>query len=572
MGWTKALNFPSFINRAKATVSVEEMLRSQLLWLLLLRIVLYTLLLAISYLFPAGPLEVSLLPAEIFSLLLLLVFMTTMFSAIFLLVFQGNLRNFGFVQIFLDTLFVSLLVFFSGASSSIFTSAYFFPIVAGGLILPRKGGLLAAAAATLIYGTLLVLESQGLYPIYLDDGMSISAKSSSAVLNHFAVLGLTFFLAAILSALFGSRLQKTENALSDSLKNFNSLAILHKQIFDNITTGIITITEGGQITSANNAVTKITGLQPDDLLGTPLAELFPGIELHTENHRQTTDFIKEDGTHVRIGYAHMLIQRSPDEQTEQHPPHTIITLRDISEIEQLERQVRQTEKLAAIGMMSASIAHDFRNPLTAISGSAQVLANEFSAAGTKDYSNFELAKIILRESNRLIEEISDFLKFSRPEHAKCGWFSLRSCLGEVLQVCRADPEWPKSAQIILDFPETLDIWADENQLFTVLIYLLQNALAFCPKGEERITIAAIESGKVGPGPETVTIAVSDNGPGIEESRREQIFEPFYTTRPEGTGLGLAIVRQTVEEHRGSISVDRGKDGGARFTISLPLPQ
>jgi len=572
MGWTKALNFPSFINRAKATVSVEEMLRSQLLWLLLLRIVLYTLLLAISYLFPAGPLEVSLLPTEIFSLLLLLVFMTTMFSAIFLLVFQGNLRNFGFVQIFLDTLFVSLLVFFSGASSSIFTSAYFFPIVAGGLILPRKGGLLAAAAATLIYGTLLVLESQGLYPIYLDDGMTISAKSSSAVLNHFAVLGLTFFLAAILSALFGNRLQKTENALSDSLKNFNSLAILHKQIFDNITTGIITITEGGQITSANNAVTKITGLQPDDLLGTPLAELFPGIELHTENHRQTTDFIKDDGTHVRIGYAHMLIQRSPDEQTEQHPPHTIITLRDISEIEQLERQVRQTEKLAAIGMMSASIAHDFRNPLTAISGSAQVLANEFSAAGTKDYSNFELAKIILRESNRLIEEISDFLKFSRPEHAKCGWFSLRSCLGEVLQVCRADPEWPQSAQIILDFPETLDIWADENQLFTVLIYLLQNAMAFCPKGEERITIAAIESGKVGPGPETVTIAVSDNGPGIEKSRREQIFEPFYTTRPEGTGLGLAIVRQTVEEHRGSITVDRGKDGGARFTINLPLPQ
>jgi two-component system, NtrC family, sensor histidine kinase PilS len=572
MGWTKALNFPSFIDRAKATVSVEQMLRSQLLWLLLLRIVLYTLLLAISYLFPAGPLEVSLLPADIFSLLLLLVFMTTMFSAIFLLVFQGNLRNFGFVQIFLDTLFVSLLVFFSGASSSIFTSAYFFPIVAGGLILPRKGGLLAAAAATLIYGTLLLLESQGLYPIYLDGGMSISTKSSSAVLNHFAVLGLTFFLAAILSALFGSRLQKTENALSDSLKSFNSLAILHQQIFDNITTGIITITEGGQITSANNAVNKITGLQPDDLLGTPLAEVFPGIELHTENHRQTTDFIKDDGTHVRIGYAHMLIQRSPDQQTDKNPPHTIITLRDISEIEQLERQVRQTEKLAAIGMMSASIAHDFRNPLTAISGSAQVLANEFSASGTKDYSNFELAKIILRESNRLIEEISDFLKFSRPEHAKCGWFSLRSCLGEVLQVCRADPEWPKSAEIILDFPDTLDVWADENQLFTVLIYLLQNAMAFCPKGKERITIAAIESEKVGPGPETVTIAVSDNGPGIEEGRREQIFEPFYTTRPEGTGLGLAIVRQTVEEHRGSITVDRGEDGGARFTISLPLPQ
>src|SRR3989339_103079 len=135
------MDFSSFLGRARKTVSIDQMLRNQLLWMLLLRVVLYT--------------------------LLLIIFLTTIFSAFFLLIYQGSLRKFGFAQNLLDTCFVSILVFFSGSSESIFTTAYFFPIVAGGLILPRKGGILAAAAATLQYGAILALEAYGLYPVYL---------------------------------------------------------------------------------------------------------------------------------------------------------------------------------------------------------------------------------------------------------------------------------------------------------------------------------------------------------------------------------------------------------------------
>jgi two-component system sensor histidine kinase PilS (NtrC family) len=220
--------------------------------------------------------------------------------------------------------------------------------------------------------------------------------------------------------------------------------------------------------------------------------------------------------------------------------------------------------------MSASIAHDFRNPLTAISGCAQVLAREFSSEGKKGYANFELTNIILREANRLITTIADFLRFSRPEHCRCNWFSLRSCLEEVLQVLRADPAWPTTAQIVLDFKGTVDIWADEKQMFTVFNHFIQNGLAFCPVGKECITIKAQEIKTIEDN-EAIEISFRDNGPGVEESKREQIFEPFFTTRTDGTGLGLAIVKQTIEEHHGTITVQNGEAGGGIFSIIVPLP-
>lgn len=564
------MDFATFLGRARNTISIDQILRTQLLWMLLLRIVLYTMLLAISYVFQGSQFDIIVLPDSLLTLLLLFIYLTTVFSAFFLLVFQGNLYKFGIAQNFLDTVFVSLLVFFSGSSHSIFTSVFFFPIIAGGLILPRKGGLFAAAAATLQYGTILLFEAYGFYPEYLKDYLAIPPASSMTILNHFAVHGLTFFLAAILSALFGMRLQKTERALYASLQDFDRLAVFYKQIFDNISTGIITIDNHTVITSANNSIGSITGYDPARLIGNKVTDFFSDLELSKENIRLTSDFTKSDGTKVRIGYAVMAIQPAEQKKKDRDPPQKIITLQDISEIEKLERQVRQSEKLAAIGVMSASIAHDFRNPLTAISGSAQVLAKEFSSADNANYANFELVNIILRESNRVIVTIADLLKFSRPEHADCEWFAFRHCLDEVLQVLRSDPAWPATARVVFDFENSIDIWGDEKQLFTVLNHLIQNSLAFCPSNDETIIIRAEET-KTAADQDAIRISIIDNGPGVPEEVMEDIFEPFFTTRPDGTGLGLAIVRQTMAEHHGTVAVGSGEQGGAMFSLTLPLP-
>lgn len=571
------MNFLSFFTSSNPPVAnFNTILRNQLQWMLLLRIVLYSLLLGITYFFSDIKFAIIVMPNSILILLLLTVFTVSIVSSLILKRLKKNFHQFGIIQNILDTLFASVLIYFTGISQSIYTSVYFFAIIAGGLILPKKGGLIAAAASTIFYGTILSLEYSGIVPSYFNTFNFTPTGNFLEIINYFTVKGLTFFLAALLSAMFGIRLTTTEEVLSNTIHSFDRLYHLYKKIFDNISTGILTTNDQNIITSANNAVLLITGYSTNELIGQDLLDVFPTINQKSSASRLASDYVQKDGTKIRIGYS-VTSLRIPENKTSPVPPgpgleedSKLITLQDISEIEKLERQIRQGEKLAAIGMMSASIAHDFRNPLTAISGSAQVLAKDFSHLNRKaDEENLELTDIILRESNRLIGTIADFLKFARPDTAERQWFSLANCIDEVLQVCKADPLWPISCEIEIDMPPITDIWADDKQFFTVMNHLIQNSIAFCPKGNEKIIIQAQEH-HLSDKTELLQISIMDNGPGIAKNLEDKIFEPFYTNRTDGTGLGLAIVKQTVEEHKGTIEVSSSPLGGAKFTINLPL--
>ncbi len=566
----------SLFRKPDRNTDIDKLLSHQLLWMMLFRLVLYTSVLGISYFFRSERYTLILLPTTLSVLFLFIVYIATFSSAYFLITQKLNLRVFGVVQYLFDTFFASILVYYTGASQSIFSSVYFFPIIAGGLLLPNRGGLIAAAAATIQYGLTLFLEYSAIYPTFLTDYRFVPDQNAIAILNRFSVMGLTFFFAALLSSLFAGRLQRTETALSNTMKSYDRLSLRYKDIFDNIATGIITINREKVITSANNATTLITGYPVDVLIGSNFSVFLPNFDLETANTRLAANLVRKDGEKVRIGYSSTLLNHPNDQIVQDNEPlmftddYQIVTIQDISEVERMEKQMRQTEKLAAIGRMSASIAHDFRNPLTAISGSAQLLAREFSMNNNRDNTDIELVNIINRESNRLNRTISDFLRFSRPENVVNSWFSIGSCLDEVMQVFYADPEWPLTCVINRKFDDNIYIWADQRQIFTVLTQLIQNGIAMCPEGMEIIDIEALETVNQFGQPEII-IKIGDNGPGIDKKDREKVFEPFYTTRPEGTGLGLAIVKQMIEEHSGRIQIKKSSLGGAMFIIHLPLP-
>jgi len=210
--------------------SVDQILRQQLLWMLLLRIVLYTLLLGITYILSELKIGIIILPNSVLILLLLLVFSLTIASAFILTKLRGNLQLFGLIQCILDTLFASALIYFTGISNSIFSSVYFFSIITGGLLLPRKGGLIAAATATLMFGIILILEYKGIVPEYFSGFTFNKVQELPELVNLFAVKGLTFFLAALLSAMFGMRLTSTEEVLSSTIESFDKLSHLYKTI------------------------------------------------------------------------------------------------------------------------------------------------------------------------------------------------------------------------------------------------------------------------------------------------------------------------------------------------------
>lgn len=552
--------------------SLGDLLKRQLFWLLLLRIVLYTLISIISLIMLDERFEAIVMPPSLLVLFTLIVYLSTIVSAFTLLHLDSEYRRFGFIQTLFDVVFASMLIYLTGGSLSIFSSIYFFPIISGGLLIPLKGGLIGAAASTLLFAFILLLENFGYLPDYVLVSKFYEKVSLFNNIRQFGTMGLTFFLGAFISAMFGTMLRSTTKELSSTKYDFDRLSLLYKKIFDNITTGIVTINGQGIITSANNATIDITGQPPAELIGKELSSIFPGLDPASLAPRNACLFERQDNQTLRLGYALTQLQSSNEEDLEgkdsQEEDVTIITLKDIGEIERLENQMRQAEKLAAIGMMSASIAHDIRNPLAAISGSAQVLADELGSAGSSEPQNYELTKIILRESDRLANTITNFLKFARPENIKQDWFLLRPCVEEILQVCRADQKWPATCSVDVQIDPKFRVWGDEKQLFGVIGQLLQNALSFCPEGNEKLEVSgsiifAVDN------QELCLIKISDNGPGIEPGEVQKIFEPFFTTRADGTGLGLAIANQVIEAHNGSIAVEKSEMGGACFTLILP---
>lgn len=542
---------------------------NQLQWILLIRLFFYSLLIAFNAFLRISNNDTITLPAIMVVPFLAIIYSVTIYSAIVVTKKGRDLNSFSLFQTCLDTVLAAFFIYLTGCSLSIFTSILFFPIIAGGLILPNPQSLAPAALATILYAIILFFEFIGFAPSYLSNLPDFSENNLLLTIYHFSVRGLTFFLAAFLTILFSMRLQQTESALSESLKDFNNLTELYRQIFNNISTGIITINPEQIITSTNQSAKNILGLSDKKLLNKKINEIFPDINLDSTKKRMALSYIDPSNRQLRIGYSHMLLPRSDNEAPTDATSHKILTLQDITEVEKLEAQVRQSEKLAAIGTMSASIAHDFRNPLTAINGSAQILASELANAPKVEQSNYELCNIILRESNRLIDTISDFLKFSRPETANCQWFSLANCIDEVIEVCKATPNWPGSCTIDLNVEKNLDIWADQNQLFVILDHLIHNSLAFCPKGNERLSLIAKE---INEGNKSfIELTFRDNGSGVPDEIKQKIVEPFFTTRADGTGLGMAIIHQNISEHGGSLNINDAPGGGAEFRLTFPLP-
>lgn len=550
----------------------KQQLRWHILWLIALRAVLFTLILGIAVVFQSLGHTVILPPQEISILFLLVLYSYSIISAFVLQNLSSSVRRFGVIQLLSDTVFIALLVYGTGCSQSIFTPVFILPIIAGGLILYRIGGLIPAAAATILFGLVLICEFLGLVPSYLYLTAYKTSQSPLAGANIFSIFGLTFFLTAILSGTVAARLRTTEEELSKTALEFDRLSILYKQIFDDISTGIITTDHNDHITSYNRAAERITGYPLKDVLGQVLSTCFPAIELQQNIGRNVCNLEKYDSTVIRVGYSFSQLNMPVDPKRNtptEYMRWKVITLQDISKIERMEQQVREAEKMAAIGELSSSIAHDFRNPLAAISGSAQILSMDHKGGSLDLDTTKPLIDIISRESNRMAKTVTDFLQFARPAPVQAEWFDLKRLTDEVLQTISPPVEQLERARIHQEIAANVDCWGDRQQIQTVLTHLVENAISFADREQPQITISGREVTR--DGKNWICVEVKDNGPGIADAIRENIFTPFFSTREDGTGLGLSIVRQVVDNHRGRVETDHSEPSSTILRISLPTP-
>lgn len=225
---------------------------------------------------------------------------------------------------------------------------------------------------------------------------------------------------------------------------------------------------------------------------------------------------------------------------------------------EIEDQLRRADRLTALGELSAGMAHEIRNPLGSIRGTAEILQDAFQPEDR--YSEF--TRILISEVDRLNQVLEDFLRFAQPEKGDNPCFSINEVLQDVLQLTAQQAN--KNSVKVLYQSETLpEVCGDAGQFKQVFLNLVLNALQAMEQGGQLMVETAYEEDRV-------IIHFRDNGCGIHETEIDRVFNPFYTTKDDGTGLGLAITYRIVQNHGGRISVESVLGKGTEFVLSLPL--
>ncbi|WP_026566985.1 PAS domain-containing sensor histidine kinase [Bacillus sp. UNC41MFS5] len=232
---------------------------------------------------------------------------------------------------------------------------------------------------------------------------------------------------------------------------------------------------------------------------------------------------------------------------------------DVTKLRETEERLRRTEKLSIVGELSASVAHEIRNPLTSLKGFVQLLQME---DGKHDY----YYQIMLDELNRINHIVGELLLLAKPQILKYTKANLQKILKDVISLLSTEASL-YNVQIESSFPENeIVIECEPNQLKQLFINLIKNSIEASPNGGTvSIDLEQSEENKI-------VININDNGCGISKERLEKIGEPFYSSKEKGTGLGLTVSFKIVQSHQGTIHFDSQKNQGTSVQISLPVKQ
>jgi signal transduction histidine kinase len=334
--------------------------------------------------------------------------------------------------------------------------------------------------------------------------------------------------------------------------------------------GLITVDGAAIVRHLNEPARAILGLGAAARTGIPVAEalrdhpqlarlLAEGLTLHTLPDRAEMEIRCGAGQERTIGFT---LTRVEDDAGEVHG--TALWFKDLTPIEQEREREQLQERLAALGTMAASLAHEIRNPLAALEVSLTLLRRRLGAAGPEA----DLAVTLQEQVRRLSAIVNTSLEYVRPLGLAMAPVDVAALVEDaVTTACatRSDGRVEVRRHYAGHVGARL---ADADRLRQAFLNVLRNAVEALGPGGGTVDI------EVGMGPEAgapIVIAVADDGPGIPEEVRPRIFHPFFSTKPEGSGLGLAWTRKVVDAHGGVVDVDSRPGEGTVFTLRLPLP-
>ena len=462
-------------------------------------------------------------------------------------------------QLLIDSVLITWMVWRTGDLTSPYITLYIVSISISSLYLRPRPTLAVSVICVALFLTMSMLTAFGVIQSF---GIEHSPSKIVQIVSFHVV-------AFLVVGLFASKLSERRSSgdeLKETARTLANLRALHERIIESIKSGLITADLDGKIYTINAAGVEITGCDPQEVVGTSIFSLFGDIRHQIdlsleavgegEQHpRFEADLQTPDGFAVRIGYSvsHLLSESN-------EPTGLIVTFQDLTEIRSIEESARRKDRLAAVGRIGAGLAHEIRNPLGAMRGAIQVLQSNTPAESVQA----DLMDIILRESDRLSNIITNFLSYSRPKIGDHEENDVCDAIRDTFTLLRHSPDVRPDHTLREELPPSpVIISADIAQLKQVFWNLSRNALQAMPNGGTlRVRLETIPNNRV-------RIIFDDTGRGMSPDQVERLFEPFSNSTSGGTGLGLSIVYQIIRDHNGTISVRSIEGEGTTITIELP---
>jgi two-component system sensor histidine kinase PilS (NtrC family) len=468
-----------------------------------------------------------------------------------------------YAQLVGDLLMVTALVYVTGGFRTGFMLLYPISVLSATMLVSRRGALLLAALGTALYGAVLaavwayLLPPQGLADLRL--------LAPRALAYSVFVLGVACATVALLGSYLAEREQHAGARLREATLEVADLRGFNQVIVDSIQSGLMTTDGDGRILYVNRFGETILGRTPDMLRGSLVGDVLASpllrpVELQTRAAsralaRLEISYLHPSGRSLEIG-----VSVTPLATQEPARRGCLVVFQDLTEIRRLEEEVRTKEKLAAVGEMAAQLAHEIRNPLGSIRGSAQVLSAE-PALGEEQG---RLLAIISRESKRLSDTLNRFLYQARTPVRARHPVDLLPVVESAVTLLRNGSEVSDEHVVSFDADAGPHVClADPDQITQVFWNLARNGLEAMPAGGRLdIQLRRVERDLV--------LTVRDEGRGMARDEQRRLFDPLAAAGRPGAGLGLAIVFQIVRQHGGDITVLSAAGQGTQFDVRLPL--
>jgi two-component system, NtrC family, nitrogen regulation sensor histidine kinase GlnL len=367
-------------------------------------------------------------------------------------------------------------------------------------------------------------------------------------------------------------------ALNSQIKDLTA------DILAGIVDGVVVADAEGRTLIWNRAVEEMTGIAAADAVGRKIQDVFsenPAVAGQIEKTLSTGRSYSDYEAELTLKHRPPLpagLVTSVLADKDGSPVGVILTIRDQAGVRDLKERMRRSDRLAAIGMIAAGIAHEIKNPLVGIRGAAQLMKSDLQAQSSPCPDGrglIEYLDVVLKEADRLNSVLEGILDFTRIKPREVKRHNIHSIIDRALVL---NEESAKQNGVVLSRqydPSLPDITGNHDQLIQVFLNLIKNAIEAMPAGGKLTVVTRMSDlftsvQADGKKHRLMVVKVSDTGPGIKQEHLNDIFAPFFTTKDRGVGLGLALSYQIVQEHLGTIRVESQEGEGTTFSVYLPL--